>query len=64
VGIAQYQSYYFKKNNILAPDKHALDVLNRLKTIYAAYEQHEIVRSLHAHNADTENWMMLIKPRL
>lgn len=29
--ISQYESYFFKSNGLIAPDKHALDVLNWIK---------------------------------
>jgi hypothetical protein len=56
LGISQYESYYFQKNNILAPDRNALDILERISKIYAKYEDKAIMNSIKAHNADLKHW--------
>jgi len=63
VALSQYKSYYFAKNKIFAPDKNALDILKRLRTIYAKFENKNIIPAIKAFNADLEHWMILESPK-
>lgn len=56
VVIAQYRSWFFRLNNIHAPDKHAYDVLEAIKKKYKQYAVD--IKSKH-YIEEPERWLIL-----
>jgi DNA-binding NarL/FixJ family response regulator len=59
VVISQYESYFFKSNNLTAPDKHAFDVLQQIK---ARYPKSSPNIRLEQYVEDPNKWLILEKP--
>lgn len=61
VVISQYDSYFFQSNGITSPDKHAFDILNKLKGIYK-----DSVREINFEEniQDSRKWLVLEKPKM
>ena len=56
VVISQYESYFFKSNNLTAPDKHAFDVLQMIRSRYSRSSSN---LCLERYVEDKDRWLIL-----
>jgi len=59
LAISQYKSYFFEKNKIPAPDRHALDVLNKIREKCRNTSESEVLIGLVN---DTSRWLVEQNP--
>ncbi|VVB77991.1 Uncharacterised protein [uncultured archaeon] len=57
--ISQYESYFFRSNNIPSPDKHAFDVLNEIRIRYSNSESNIC---LEEYVENPSRWLVLENP--
>ncbi|NCN86793.1 hypothetical protein GW932_03090 [archaeon] len=55
--ISQYESYFFKKNNLLSPDKHAFDILKKLRKFY--YDKEVCMKGKIENLIEYKRWLVL-----